>query len=161
MGRIVLLDTSIYLNVLDVPGRNQERTPIHDQLSKRVADDDHFLLPMATIWETGNHIARLKNGGLRRKYADTLLQQVSAAMDGRAPYRTTHFPDRRQFLVWLQDFPEYAARNKSPTKPNEGISLADLSIIKEWQHTRALHPLSHVLIWSLDSDLAAYDTSTH
>ena len=58
MSAIVLLDTSVYLNILDVPGWNQERDTILDEFEIRVGDDDIFLLPMATIWETGNHIAK-------------------------------------------------------------------------------------------------------
>jgi hypothetical protein len=50
-----------------------------------------------------------------------------------------------------------AMRNKSAEKMREGVSLADLSIIKEWERNCALHPMSRVRVWSLDSDLAGYD----
>jgi len=49
------------------------------------------------------------------------------------------------------EFPEYASRNKSAEKTTEGTSLADLSIIKEWERTCALFAMSRVLIWSLDA----------
>jgi hypothetical protein len=155
---IVLLDTSVYLNVLDVPGRNQQREAIFNHFEQRVRQRDHFLLPMATIWETGNHISRLNTGTLRRRYAWQLADSVQAALSGHAPFRTTYFPDSRVFAQWLQAFPDMAQRNKSPQKTTEGVSLSDLSIIKEWEQTRDRHALSRVLIWSLDSDLAAYDT---
>lgn len=31
-------------------------------------------------------------------------------------------------------------------------------MIKEWQATRTRHNMSRVLIWSLDADLAGYDS---
>jgi hypothetical protein len=155
---IVLLDTSVYLNVLDVPGRNQERKQVLDAFRVRVLNGDHFLLPMVAIWEAGNHISRLANGALRYQFANTLLTNVQAALGGEAPYRTTYFPDSAVFATWLNDFPAATRRNKSPRKTTEGVSLSDLSIVKEWEQTRDRHAMSRVLIWSLDIDLAAYDT---
>jgi hypothetical protein len=160
VNAIVLLDTSIYLNVLDVPGRNQEREQVFNVFEERVRCDDLFLLPMATIWETGNHISRLENGSMRRKYAQILAANVQSALNGEAPFRATYFPESSVFAEWLRSFPDTAQRNKSHDKTNEGTSLSDHSIIKEWERMRALNPMSRVLVWSLDSDLAAYDTGT-
>jgi hypothetical protein len=157
MSDIVLLDTSVYLNVLNVPGWNQDSQTIQEEIAERYEMGDSFLLPMATIWETGNHIADLPNGGRRRQYAQILVDDVNRAINGDTPYRPTHFPDREEFLRWLSAYPEYAQRNKSEDKTREGVSLADLSIIKEWERTCSLHSMSRVLIWSLDSDLASYD----
>jgi len=158
MSDIVLLDTTVYLNVLDVPGRNQDRAEILDEFTARVQNGDHFLLPMATIWEAGNHVSRLVNGALRYQFAERLVANVRDAINGEVPYRTTYFPDSTVFSTWLNEFPGFAQRNKSPQKTTEGISLSDFSIIKEWEQTRSRHSMSRVLIWALDSDLAAYDT---
>lgn len=158
MSAIVLLDTSVYLNVLDVEGWNQDRDAVLDEFALRIDCGDYFLLPMATIWETGNHISDLSDGGNRRRFAEKLVGDVGKAVNGDVPYRATHFPDREEFLSWLREFPDYAQRNKSATKTREGVSLADLSIIKEWGQTRARHSMSQVLIWSLDSDLTGFDT---
>ena len=153
----VLLDTSIYLNVLDVPGFNQERESVLARFEESIRSRDHFLLPLAAVWETGNHIAHLGNGRLRREFARQMATDVAQAFNGEAPYRATHFPDRNEFARWLRDFPDAAMRNKSPEKPNEGTSLGDFSIIKEWERNCDLHPMSRVRIWSLDADLASYD----
>lgn len=157
MSDILLLDSSVYLNVLDIPGFNQDRSAIIEGFGEHIARNDHFLLPLAAVWETGNHIARLSDGGSRRLYAQILVDDVSRAFSGDVPYRATHFPEREEFRKWLMEFPGTAMRNKSETKTREGISLADLSIIKEWERTCERHPLSRVRIWSLDSDLAGYD----
>ena len=158
MSAIVLVDTSVFLNVLDVPGFNQDRDTVLEEFERRIRLGQHFLLPMATVWETGNHIARLSSGGLRRDYASRLVAQVKLAVTGEAPYRATYLPERDEFLTWIEEFPDYAMRNKSATKTNCGVSLADLSIIKEWERTCSIHSMSRVLIWSLDDDLAGYDS---
>lgn len=158
MSAIVLIDTSVFLNVLDIPGFNQERGTVLAEFERKIRQGQHFLLPMATVWETGNHISRLPTGGLRRDSARRLVEQVGLAVTGEAPYRATYLPERDEFLSWIEEFPEYAMRNKSPTKTNCGVSLADLSIIKEWERTRSINSMSRVLIWSLDDDLAGYDT---
>ena len=158
MSDIVLLDTSVYLNVLDVPGFNQDRDDILNAFTGRVQNGDYFFLPMATIWETGNHIADLPDGRRRYQFAEKLVGEVRGALNGDAPYRATYFPNREVFLAWLGDFPDYARRNKSDRQTREGVSLSDLSIIKEWEQTCARHSMSRVVIWSLDSDLSAYDS---
>lgn len=157
MGCIVLLDTSIYLNVLDVPGNNQDRESVLDEFERRIERDDSFLLPMATIWETGNHIADCRDGATRWKYANIFVKDVAKALAGDTPYKATYFPVRDEFLEWLHAFPEFAKRNKSAKKTREGVSLADLSMIKEYERTCDRHPMSRVLIWSLDQDLQGYD----
>ena len=48
-------------------------------------------------------------------------------------------------------------RNKSATRTTEGTSLADLSIIKEWERNCRLNPMSRIRIWSLDMDLSGHD----
>lgn len=156
MSEIVLLDTTVYLNVLNVPGWNQQRESIWQEFEKRINRGDTFLLPMASIWETGNHIARLPDGGRRRQFAQDFVNELSSAFSGDAPYSATHFPDKSELLEWISDFPEYAMRNKSENKLREGISLADMAIIKEYDRTCKLNPRRTVSIWSLDSDLKSY-----
>jgi len=158
VSAIVLLDTSVYLNILDVPGYNQDRESILDEFRHKIEDEDLFFLPMATIWETGNHISRLPDGGQRFRFGSMLVDDVSKAIEGVAPYRPTYFPEREEFFAWLKEFPEFMKRSKSEKKTC-GVSLGDLSIIKEWEVTCKRNNMSTVLIWSLDSDLAGYDSS--
>lgn len=157
MSAIILLDTSIYLNVLDIPGYNQDRDDVLNEFQRCIENDDRFLLPLASVWETGNHIGDLIDGQTRRTYAGRFVADVRRAFNGEVPYRATHFPEREMFLQWLEGFPDVVMRNKSPEKTREGVSLADLSIIKEWEHNCELHSMSRVRIWSLDSDLQGYD----
>lgn len=155
MSAIVLLDTTVYLNILDIPGLNQCRDAVFNEFEQKVANSDYFLLPLATILETGNHISRLNDGRRRMQFARKMVDDVRLAMTGEAPYRPTQFPSREDFLDWLHNFPDKAMRSKHGRRERpEGMSLSDLSIYMEWKRTCALNSMSRVLIWSLDSDLS-------
>lgn len=156
MSAICLMDTSVFLNLLDVPNRNGERETVFDQFKEYIELDATFILPMATILETGNHIAQNGDGGTRRATAQRFCQQVKAALQGGAPYQVSEFPSSYEVLGWLQKFPEQAGQNKAPTKTNEGTSFGDLSIIEEFKKCVQRFAMSEVFIWSLDSDLTQY-----
>lgn len=148
MSAIVLLDTSVYLNVLDVPGFNQCRSDVLAEFERAVIDHDRFLLPLASVWEGGKHIAQLSDGRQRRAWAEKLTADVRSAFAGNTPYSATHFPRREEFEDWIESFPDSATR---------GQSLADHSLIQEWRRNCELNPLRRVRIWSLDNDLAGFD----
>lgn len=151
MSAIVLVDTSILLNVLDVHGRNQNREAVLQTLSEHLEQNDHLLLPMAAIVETGNHIAHVADGAKRRSAAQRFVAEIRRALQGETPWRPVNFPSNEQVLNWLHDFPDRATA---------GIGFGDLSIIKEWEVCCARHPLSSVRIWTLDSDLQGFDRPT-
>ncbi len=56
---IVIVDTSVFLNVLDVPGFNQEYAAVEEEFRSFVKNGADFELPAATVLETGNHITQL------------------------------------------------------------------------------------------------------
>ena len=158
MSAIVLLDTSIYLNILNVPGNNADSVEVFDEFQQRINANDSFLLPLATILETGNHISRMADGHSRRTWALKMVKDVEDALNGIAPYRPTAFLERGEFLLWLKSFPDYAMRTKKMKKDkNEGGSLSDFTIVKEWEKLCEQNPMSRVSIWSLDEDLKGYD----
>ena len=156
MGEICLIDTSIFLNLLNVPNRNNERSKISEDFVEYTELEVQFILPMATIIETGNHIAQNGDGGTRRDTAKRFCQQVRAAFAGEAPYQVSEFPSSEEVLSWLDAFPDHASQNKSPKKTTEGTSFGDLSIIQEYEKCRRRFSMSEIFIWSLDSDLASY-----
>lgn len=149
MKAIVLVDTSIFCEILGIPKKSAAHTAVLAELERRVLDDEWMLLPLATILETGNHVAQNGDGNLRRVMATRFVEQVTAALAGRSPFQPTAPLELDDLQQWLAEFPDYAIRE---------IGLGDVSIIKEWERQRSLHPMRRVLIWSLDSDLFGYDT---
>ena len=145
---IWLIDTSVLLNVIDVPNFNQERTFILSQFKERIKHGDTFLLPYAAIVETGNHIAQLK-GDYKFIYANKFVFQVKAALNGNSPWKPLKFPTYEDLNHWLDGFPKYSS---------EGIGFADYSMIKEWEDQKVLFPAFSVRIWSLDKGLQGYES---
>ena len=145
---ICIVDTSVFCNILDIPGRNQERGRALAELESYLDEDHTLLLPLAAVYETGNHIAHIANGEQRRQTARRFVDQVRKAINGSSPWKPTPIPDQQATLGWLDEFPDNAMRK---------ISLADLSIIKEFDKQCALHGMRRVFIWSYDVDLSAFD----
>jgi hypothetical protein len=155
MSSVCLIDTSVFLNLLNVPNRNQDYQLVIDEYKIYAISGCDFLLPMATIIETGNHIAQNGDGRIRRQTALRFVDQVKAAFNGEAPWKPNPFPQTEEILVWLDGFPDLAGKNKTPNKP-EGTSFGDLSIIQEFHRACNIHSMREVFIWSLDSDLKMY-----
>lgn len=148
MMSIVLMDTSVFCNVLDVPGFNQDKVAVIADLEANIRHGDTLLLPMAAVLETGNHIAQVVDGRLRRQTAERFCEKVSEAIDGSAPWTPTRFWEPEQLRTWLGEFPDRAMT---------GVGMGDLSIIKEWEAMCQLHRGRRVRIWSLDGDLQGFD----
>lgn len=161
MSAVVLIDTSVFLNVLNVPGFNESRDKIAEEYELRIKMGDTFLLPMATIWETGDHIADLNDGGARYRYAGIFLEQLELALSPSPPYALTNIFNHAEVLNIVKLFPETVKANRKGNRLNKeqrgGISLSDLSIIEEWKRVKKMNNLRQVTIWSLDRDLDGYD----
>lgn len=148
MSSIVLVDTSILLNVLDVEGRNERRNEVIQELAVRIQDGDHLFIPLAAIVETGNHIAHIDHGAARRSAAQRFVNTVQDALDSVAPWKPLHFPDHTALAAWLQAFPDSASRQ---------VGIGDVSIQHEWTQLCTKFPMSRVLIWTVDADLQGHD----
>ena len=148
MPPVVIVDTSVLLNVLNVPGFSQDHDAVLDRFEELVEDGANLLLPMGTVFETGNHVADIPDGRQRRRYAAVFTNQVRKALKKEAPWTLTPLPDADQLLAWLDTFPEDAMR---------GLGMVDLSIKKEWERACTQHPHRQVLIWALDQHLTGYD----
>ncbi len=145
---ICIVDTSVFCNILDVSGRNQEKEKAFEEPRGFLEEGHTLLLPLAAVYETGNHIAHIGDGGRRRQAALRFVEEVRKAINGSSPWTTTPIPDQQATLGWLDEFPDKAMRE---------ISLADLSIIKEFEKQCELHRMRRVFIWSYDADLSGHN----
>lgn len=154
---ICLLDTSVFVEILLVPNMDAHSKEIVRELEIKISKGESLFLPLATILETGNHIAQNGNGNMRRIVAERFVKQVQLALDGQSPFTPISFQNTMNIGKWLADFPDSAM---------QGQGLGDLSIINDYKEMRALHPMRLVYIWSLDRHLSSYskahtDPNTH
>ena len=148
MSAIVIVDSSVLLNIMDVPGRNQHKVAVLDRLARLIDNEDHLFIPMAAIVEVGNHIAHVGNGTLRRAAAERFVNEVRSALADESPWKPINFPSKLEVLRWLDAFPGSAMR---------GEGLGDLSIRQEWDACCARYAMSHVWVWALDGHLSGLD----
>lgn len=149
MGKpLCLVDTSILLNILNVPDKNEHREEVFAAFQEKIEAGETFFLSLATIIETGNHIGHLPDGNSRYGCACALLQQVKAALDGKSPFVPLDMCSREELRQWMERFPRGHAV--------QGRGVGDMMLAEEYQRLRIRHPHTEVYIWSLDSDLAAY-----
>jgi predicted nucleic acid-binding protein len=146
---VVIIDTSILVEILDLQGLAEHPERTRDELERWIEAKATLLLPVAVIIETGNHIAQISGGRKRRSAAKEIITIVTDALNGDSPFAPTPSFDVDELSRWLPRFEELATR---------GIGLADASLVELWERERALNPARRVLIWSLDKDLSSYDT---
>lgn len=146
---ICIVDTSILDELLNVPGKASRHVETVAEFEVKQGAREQFLMPIAVMIETGNHIAHCSEGDVRRSRAMTFVEFARTALSGSSPFVATPFPDVNALHGWLDDFPAHAMRS---------IGLADRSLIALWDEQRELHRTRRVYIWSLDKELHARDT---
>ncbi len=145
--KVCLVDTSVLCNIVPVPGLDQDREAVKREFDGYIDLGVNFILPMATIIETGNHIAQNGDGRQRRTAAERYVILVKDAIDGKSPFSPTRFFEPEELRLWLDKFPEFAMRE---------TGFGDLSIIEEFRKQCELNPHREVFIWSLDTHLQSY-----
>ena len=148
VGYVVIVDTSALLNLLDVPQHNDHRDLVSCEFREFVEAGARLLLPLATVFQTGNHIADLDDGRSRRRYGKKLCEQVDKALNHRAPWALVPVPDANELANWLARFPDCAM---------QGIGLSNLSLMDLWESQCRKVPLARVRIWSRNRHLSSCD----
>lgn len=110
MSCVRIIDTSVLCNLLRVPEMDQDAGRARDEF--RVAQEarDVFLLPVAVIYETGNHIAHVGDGNRRRIVAAAFVELVRRAFEGDFPFVPTPLQNSEEMVAWLGEFPDCATR---------------------------------------------------
>jgi len=147
---VCLIDTSIFVEVLNVPGKAQKHEAVLDALGERIATGETLFLPMAAVLETGNHIGQNGDGRARRACAAHFVEQVTLALAGGSPFKPINFLTQNEMRAWLAEFEDHATN---------GSGLGDLSIIHDWRRLCDQNPARRVYIWSFDEHLSAYNRS--
>lgn len=155
MAEVYFVDTSVLLNLLDVPQRNQDRAEVTALFKERVRAGAILVIPAATIIETGNLIAQLADGGARRDRATRLAGFLTAAAEGRAPWTVVATEWSGEFLQSLVD-----GGGTAPSLADlamQGVGAGDACILRELAAYRSRVPSGLTLsVWTLDAGLAAH-----
>ena len=153
--KVEFVDTSILCNLLEVPGKCQDRGKvIDDLLRKQKARDCDLLLPVTAVIETGNHIAQLTDGRCRRNCAEKFAGVLRMVVEGKAPWTLNEVEWNAAHLNSLieggstgSSLVEHAC-NK--------LGCGDLNILIERDRYLARTSGVKATVWTLDDLLSAY-----
>ncbi|MER5355468.1 hypothetical protein ABT093_34720 [Kitasatospora sp. NPDC002551] len=148
------LDTSVFVEILDVPHMNGHRAEVVSEMLSREKAGVHFILPTATIIETGNHIFQIKEGSARRGRATVFMNLLEKTARGEAPWRLHQRVWDSVFLADLcrggataMDLAEHAVRQQ--------LGAGDLSIVAE-RDLYASRVQAEVRIWTLEATMQTW-----
>lgn len=147
MSVVRFIDTSIMSNLLGIPGKCQNHDKVWEEFKAAIHDKDTMILPVATVIETGNHIAHQSDGNVRRKLALKFSEYLLRTAKGEAPWFLYGNGLTTDDLIYIAEkFPEYATR---------AIGTGDLSIITQFNDYVNTIPAGTVMIWSTDAHLSS------
>jgi len=127
--RVLILDTSVLCCWLQVPGKEKagpaddrwNHARIDNLLRQERVKGSTFVLPIATLIETGNHIAQA--GSQRFERASSLAKYLQEAADAQSPWAA--FTD--QSPLWQPENLRLLA-NSWPPLANGGTTIGDATI---------------------------------
>lgn len=148
------VDTSVLCNLLDVPGRNQDRDEVQAEFKELVREGrTRFVIPVTTVIETGNHIANA--AGDRRAAAKRLDRFLAEASTDEAPWQLHAVTWGRDFLGSLRAGDGTGA-SLVDHLGNGTMGTGDLAILCERDAFRKRTGFRNVEIWTLEAILGAY-----
>lgn len=154
VGRqVVFVDTSVLCNMLAIPEKDQDRERVVADL-ERLGRSADLLLPITAVIETGNHVAQIKDGRVRRTCAEKFARMVRLVVDHKAPWTLNAVGWDKGFLESLlagagtgTSLVEHAACR---------LGCGDLSILVEMDRYRARTAGLEVSLWTFDAQLDAW-----
>lgn len=152
--RVHFIDTSVLVNILDIPFMNQDREAVLEEYEALMGQNGNtFILPLASIIETGNHIAHI-NGDMRRTKGIEFADMLKKIANDESPWK--FFEDevtQDEIRVIAERLPESVLL---------GSGTGDLSIISAFEKYRDNTPaIGYIRIWSMDGHLRNYEEEMH
>ncbi|NEO56226.1 MAG: hypothetical protein F6K54_25985 [Okeania sp. SIO3B5] len=129
MKKVLIIDTSILCVYLGVPGKETcgsegnkwDKVKVYEILEKEEKAKTIFVLPLATIIETGNHIAQANSKGY--EIAKELGNLMKLTADNQTPWAAfieqSKLWDAENLKDLADEFPDFASR---------GFALGDATI---------------------------------
>lgn len=155
MVRVCFVDTSVLLELLEVPGKAQQPAEVRDRLAHLVKGGVQLVLPIATIIETGNHVAQIAEGSARRRCAERFVKLLRATAEGVLPWVLHSVAWDEGMLTKLC----YGTAETGAFVDLAGAGIlgtGDLAILAERELYQQRTSGVEVGVWTRDARLAAY-----
>ena len=117
----------------------------HDMLAE---NEDMFVLPIATLVETGNHIAHIPDGNIRWEIAQKFSEIVGKAVALEGNWTVIPHISTEIMTKILVQFPAKAINR---------TGFGDVSIVEQFEdYWENKQPIGEMRIWSQDRHLQSY-----
>jgi hypothetical protein len=159
MRRVLIIDTSILCVWLNVPGKDAcgpdldkwDKQRVKRKLDEELQKKTTFVLPLASIIETGNHISQARHS--RKERGDALAELMRKSADEKSPWAA--FSD--QSYLWTAEKLKELA-DSWPDLAAQKLSLGDATIKNVAEYYAQLGYAVEILTG--DQGLKAYEPVT-
>jgi len=162
MRKVLIIDTSILCVYLGVPGKDTcgsdndlwDKKRVETRFTAEEKQGTKFILPLATIIETGNHIAQANSK--RYEIAQAFAEILVKVADGVIPWEvfTTQVGE-----LWNSEELKQLA-TEWPTLASRKISIGDATIKTVAEYYAKTSQTLQVEIFTGDGGLKAYEPAT-
>lgn len=143
------IDTSIMLNLLEVPGKCSEKETVKREWIEVLQRKETLIMPIATIIETGNHIAHIADGNVRRTVTLKFKEFLEKTAESKAPWTLYGNGLDKDEIKYLAEHIDEFTRFQ--------VGIGDMTIIYAYEKYLKEQPaVGTIMIWSTDEHLAAY-----
>lgn len=144
------MDTSIVMNLLEIPNMCSDAAKVKEEFHSAVNEKETLILPISTIIESGNHIAHIADGTIRRKKALKFQEFLKKTAKEEAPWTLYGVElTKEDLLILAEQFPDKALQMR--------MGIGDMSIIRFYEKYKEITPaIGRIMIWSTDRHLSDY-----
>ncbi len=152
--RIELLDTSILVTLLHVPGESDNAAEIEAEFERRHRAGVQFHLPIGALVEAAKHVEWIHNGNERRSCAERLRLLIERTLNRETPW-TLNEVEWETLLAGVVG--AEAAADLVDSLSTKYLEAGDLLILSELVQLRQnlARGHLHIDVWTLDGALRA------
>jgi len=157
MRQVQLLDTSIIVELLEVPGESSRHVETVTELDRRSESPIELQMPVASLVEAGGHVGRIVGGYQRRECASRLKAMVLGTLERVAPWSFTPLEWDEALLAELVGPTHPSAPDLVDSFTRQFLEMGDLLIVAEFRRLRANldRRVVDVDVWTYDGNLRA------
>ncbi len=155
MPIVSFVDTSVLCDLLKVPGKCQRHEEVRAELQRQHEAGVQLVLPIASIIETGNHIAQAGDGHGRHASAKAFVELLRLTAEGGAPWVLHSVAWDRRMLALLCDGPGEIGTFVEMAGTGV-LGAGDIAILAERELYAMRTAGVDVRVWTHDERLAAY-----
>ena len=157
-----MLDTGYLDELFRVPGYFDEAAAqtIAGRCATAIGQGDRLYVPVPVVYELGNHIASVQDGGRRIALAGKLSETIAQSVKSASPWIITPSSDAQTVAGYQKTLSDAVTSFRDAFAASQ-IGLTDISVLDEARrlssgsHGRSLGFVTH--IWTRDAQLKAYE----